>query len=278
MKYHFDGFGGSTPPTFIQDNSPRPILAEMAETVARLASRASGAAHRGGPSQLGRHVPTLETRRLGARRRSGGRFPSSAATVLAGDPRGLLSRFHGIDPGPGPDHSSGLVFTGQYSGHSHKKRGTNPSALSPATFVVFLQNHDQIGNRAWASVCTTTLTWRLTGRASALPAGQSADAVAVHGAGMGRAQSVSLLTDHNPRLGKLVTEGRARESSSFPRFPLRRPGNAFPTPRPYPPFNLAGSTGRNATRSRTPPRSGFTGPCCNAAVRRRLALSRTRRI
>jgi maltooligosyltrehalose trehalohydrolase len=39
------------------------------------------------------------------------------------------------------------VFTGQYSHHRHRNFGTSTSGISGDHFVVFVQNHDQVGNR-----------------------------------------------------------------------------------------------------------------------------------
>ncbi|MCA9470828.1 MAG: malto-oligosyltrehalose trehalohydrolase [Nitrospirales bacterium] len=41
-----------------------------------------------------------------------------------------------------------FVLSGQYSRHRHRRHGHSASHLSAASFVVFAQNHDQIGNRA----------------------------------------------------------------------------------------------------------------------------------
>ena len=43
--------------------------------------------------------------------------------------------------------SSGFVYQGEFAAFWNKRRGEPSGALTPATFVNFLQNHDQIGNR-----------------------------------------------------------------------------------------------------------------------------------
>ncbi len=43
--------------------------------------------------------------------------------------------------------SSGFVYQGEFAAFWNKHRGEPSGALSPATFVNFLQNHDQVGNR-----------------------------------------------------------------------------------------------------------------------------------
>jgi maltooligosyltrehalose trehalohydrolase len=41
----------------------------------------------------------------------------------------------------------GFVYQGQYSDYRKRRHGSSSAALSPDRFVVYLQNHDQVGNR-----------------------------------------------------------------------------------------------------------------------------------
>lgn len=41
-----------------------------------------------------------------------------------------------------------FVLSGQYSHHRHRRHGNSATHILPSQFVVFAQNHDQIGNRA----------------------------------------------------------------------------------------------------------------------------------
>ena len=41
----------------------------------------------------------------------------------------------------------GFVYTGQYSSFRKRGHGSSPKHLSPTKFVIFSQNHDQVGNR-----------------------------------------------------------------------------------------------------------------------------------
>jgi maltooligosyltrehalose trehalohydrolase len=45
--------------------------------------------------------------------------------------------------------AEGFAYQGEVSPHSGKARGERTSELPPSAFVAFLQNHDQIGNRAF---------------------------------------------------------------------------------------------------------------------------------
>src|ERR1700722_4511249 len=41
----------------------------------------------------------------------------------------------------------GFVYEGQYSRYRQRRQGTSSQAISARHFIVFVQNHDQVGNR-----------------------------------------------------------------------------------------------------------------------------------
>ncbi|MFC1770222.1 malto-oligosyltrehalose trehalohydrolase, partial [Nitrospirota bacterium] len=51
----------------------------------------------------------------------------------------------------------GFVYSGQHSEFRNRPHGTSSSHINPGRFVVFAQNHDQIGNRATGDRLTSTL-------------------------------------------------------------------------------------------------------------------------
>jgi maltooligosyltrehalose trehalohydrolase len=114
--------------------------------------------------------------------------------------------------------AEGFFFQGQQSSHRGRARGTPSADLPPTAFVLFLQNHDQVGNRAFGE--------RLTQLAD--PAALEAAFVAqmlcpqIPMLFMGEEEASRtpflFFTDHNPELGKAVREGRRREFSHFPEF------------------------------------------------------------
>jgi len=50
-----------------------------------------------------------------------------------------------------------FVLSGQYSQHRHRRHGNSAAQFSPSQFVVFAQNHDQIGNRAQGDRLSTLI-------------------------------------------------------------------------------------------------------------------------
>jgi maltooligosyltrehalose trehalohydrolase len=137
---------------------------------------------------------------------------------LAGDAHGYYADFSGTCEELARTVRQGWLFTGQHSPHAGGARGTDSSSIPMHKFVVCLQNHDQVGNRArgerlhhqiepaaWRAASTVLLTAPMT---PLLFMGQE------------WAASTPFLyfTDLPSELGKLVTEGRRQEFASFPEF------------------------------------------------------------
>ena len=114
--------------------------------------------------------------------------------------------------------AEGFFFQGQTSSHRGRPRGTPSRDLPPTAFVLFLQNHDQIGNRAFGE--------RLTQLADpgALEAAIAAQILCpqIPMLFMGEEDASRtpflFFTDHNPELGEMVREGRRKEFAHFPEF------------------------------------------------------------
>jgi malto-oligosyltrehalose trehalohydrolase len=127
--------------------------------------------------------------------------------------------------------AEGFIYQGQRSKHRDGKRRGEPSgALPPSAFVMSLQNHDQVGNRAFGE--------RLTELAdpAALEAATALQLLAPHiplifmGEEVASRTPFLFFTDHSGALADAVREGRRREFAKFAAFadPSRR--EAIPDP------------------------------------------------
>lgn len=67
--------------------------------------------------------------------------------VLTQERRGYYEDFAGMDH-LAAAMASPYVYAGDYSRHRGRRHGRPPNDLTPDRFVVYLQNHDQVGNRA----------------------------------------------------------------------------------------------------------------------------------
>jgi malto-oligosyltrehalose trehalohydrolase len=127
----------------------------------------------------------------------------------ADDPAGRLGRAL----------SEGFAWQGEPSPHRQgAPRGEPSGALPPTAFVGFLQNHDQIGNRAFGE--------RLTALAGpdALRAAGAVLLLAPHipllflGEEWAAPEPFPFFCDFGPELAAAVREGREREFAAFPAF------------------------------------------------------------
>ena len=74
-------------------------------------------------------------------------FHHSLNTLLTRETQGYYSDFGSVD------HLAGVLrdgwfYQGQYSKFRRRRHGNSPAGISRSHFVVFSQNHDQVGNRA----------------------------------------------------------------------------------------------------------------------------------
>ena len=114
--------------------------------------------------------------------------------------------------------AEGFAFQGEISPHRGAPRGGPSAALPPRAFVVFLQNHDHIGNRAFGE--------RLGALASAAALRALASVYLLlpqtpmlfMGEEWGADQPFPFFCDFEGELAEAVREGRRKEFSRFPEF------------------------------------------------------------
>jgi len=113
----------------------------------------------------------------------------------------------------------GFGYQGEPSPHrGGKPRGSPSAALPPMAFVLFLQNHDQIGNRAFGERLTTLADPRALEAATALQLLAPQVPLIFMGEETASKAPFLFFTDHNPELAKAVREGRKAEFSTFSHF------------------------------------------------------------
>jgi maltooligosyltrehalose trehalohydrolase len=113
----------------------------------------------------------------------------------------------------------GFVYQGEPSPHRNgKPRGTPSAELPPTAFVLFLQNHDQIGNRAFGDRLTTLTNPKALEAAIVLQLLCPQIPLIFMGEQNASRTPFLFFTDHNAALADAVREGRRREFSSFPQF------------------------------------------------------------
>ncbi len=108
------------------------------------------------------------------------------------------------------------VYDGIWSRHRGRTHGRPPAGLSGRQFVVFTQNHDQIGNRALGERLGALVSdGRLRVAAALLLTGPFTPLL-FQGEEWGASTPFQYFTDHrDPELGAAVSEGRRHEFVSF---------------------------------------------------------------
>jgi maltooligosyltrehalose trehalohydrolase len=125
----------------------------------------------------------------------------------------------------------GFVYQGQPSSHRDGERRGTPSAdLSPAAFVLFLQNHDQIGNRAFGDRLSASVDPRALEAAIALQLLCPQIPLVFMGEEVASETPFQFFTDHHGELADAVCEGRRREFASFAAFSDAAQQEAIPDP------------------------------------------------
>jgi malto-oligosyltrehalose trehalohydrolase len=119
----------------------------------------------------------------------------------------------------------GFIYQGDASAHRKgEPRGTPSADLSPTAFVLFLQNHDQIGNRAFGDRLVASVEPPALEAAIALQLLCPQIPLLFMGEEDACASPFQFFTDHHGELAEAVREGRRREFASFAAFsdPARR--------------------------------------------------------
>ncbi|MGE8045097.1 malto-oligosyltrehalose trehalohydrolase [Pseudomonas monteilii] len=123
----------------------------------------------------------------------------------------------------------GFVFQGQKNRHG-KARGEPSGHLPPSAFVLFLQNHDQVGNRALGERLTRLCTPEALRAATTLLLLSPMIPLLFMGDEQGSRSPFLFFTDHHDELADAVREGRRAEFKGFAAFESSEDREQIPDP------------------------------------------------
>jgi maltooligosyltrehalose trehalohydrolase len=112
----------------------------------------------------------------------------------------------------------GWLYEGQRSEVHGGPRGTSAEGIPAPAFVHCIQNHDQVGNRAFGDRLTESVGLPVFRAASALLLLSPFTPLLWMGQEWAATSPFRYFTDHPEELGRLVTEGRRREFGRFAAF------------------------------------------------------------
>ncbi|MBE0603887.1 MAG: malto-oligosyltrehalose trehalohydrolase, partial [Deltaproteobacteria bacterium] len=132
----------------IMDSSAFPFLAELAAEVRRFRSAENRLAWLIPESDLNdaRIVDPPERGGYGLDAQWSDDFHHALHTLLTGELDGYYADFGGIEH-MARAFTDGFVYSGRYSAYRKRRHGNRSAHLPAGKFVVFAQNHDQVGNR-----------------------------------------------------------------------------------------------------------------------------------
>ncbi len=139
-------------------------------------------------------------------------------SLLTGESQGYYADFH-------QDSTTklvrflgeGFIYQGQQDRRGHT-RGEPSKHLSPTSFVLFLQNHDQIGNRAFGERLINLAEPEALRAATALLLLSPMIPLLFMGEEWGAREPFLFFTDHHGELADAVREGRRGEFAEFAEF------------------------------------------------------------
>lgn len=217
-EYHLDGLRLDATHA-LADDSPRHFLAELSDRVrASLPARRRVALIAEDDRNLSAIVKPRAAGGWGLDAVWADDFHHQVRRLLAGDHEGYFADYEDRVDDLAVILRQGWLYAGQYSGYRRGPRGTAPDGLEPCRFVFCLQNHDQIGNRAFGERLNSQISAAAFRAASVLLLAAPQTPLLFMGQEWGASSPFQYFTDHEPALGEKISEGRRREFEAFSRF------------------------------------------------------------
>ena len=144
----------------ICDNSPLPFLAELARAVHTEADRLNRRVYLMAESDRNdvRLIRASEQGGYGLDAHWNEDFHHALHTLLTGEESGYYQDFGQLSQ-LAKAFREGFAYSGEYSIYRQRRHGSSSRGLPPQRFVVFSQNHDQVGNRLQGDRLTRLLTF-----------------------------------------------------------------------------------------------------------------------
>ena len=132
----------------IHDESAHPFLAELAEAVHSAGVELNRRVHVIAESDLNdaRILRAPNAGGMGHDAQWSDDFHHSLHALLTGERTGYYEDFGVLDH-LAKAYSEGFVYSGQHSAHRRRRHGNSSKEIPGRQFVIFAQNHDQVGNR-----------------------------------------------------------------------------------------------------------------------------------
>ncbi|MBS0183185.1 MAG: malto-oligosyltrehalose trehalohydrolase [Nitrospira sp.] len=201
----------------IYDFSATHILQDLAATVHDQAARLGRQIFVTAESALNdaRVITPLEQGGYGMDAQWNDDFHHALRTVLTKERAGYYQDYDGLKH-LATALQDGFVYSGQYSRYHRRRHGNSSTSCAPSRFIVFSQNHDQIGNRAFGDRLSTQVPFEALKVAAAAVLLSPNIPLLFMGEESGETAPFLYFIDHgDPVLIEAVRRGRRAEFASF---------------------------------------------------------------
>ena len=214
--YHMDGLRLDAVHAIV-DQAPLHILEQLALEVERLSADLRRSTFVIAESELNdpRFVRNRDAGGYGLDAAWADDWHHSLHSALTGERTGYYEDFGSLE-NLGKALRQAWVYDGEWSSHRQKTRGRRAPDLPSHSFVIAVQNHDQVGNRAAGDRMNALVDEGILQAAAALLLTAPFTPMLFQGEEWAASSPFQYFTDHSdPELGAAVREGRRREFAAF---------------------------------------------------------------
>jgi maltooligosyltrehalose trehalohydrolase len=231
FDYRFDGLRLDATHAIV-DSSPAHILRELATVVSEIHPKKLLFAEddRNDPATLhanGLHALWADD------------FHHQLRVTLTAERDGYYAAYEGGAAALADVINRGWSYEGQVYPPTGKPRGKPASGLPPQTLIYCIQNHDQVGNRAFGDRLTEGISRAAYEAASMLLLFLPATPLLFMGQEWGASTPFPYFTDHAASLGEAISKGRREEFAKFRAFSDPASRDAIPDPQARSTFERA---------------------------------------
>jgi maltooligosyltrehalose trehalohydrolase len=213
---HIDAFRLDALHTIL-DNTPYTFIEQLSQEFHDAAKKLGRKAHLIGESSAD-NVRLIKPPELGGYGLDGqwnDDFHHSLNTLLTGDNRGYY-RDYGEMKHLVKAFQEGFVYSGEYSLFRQRRHGTSAKDIPAERFIVFSQNHDQVGNRAKNDRLTQIVSFEALKLAAGIVLLSPFVPLLFMGEEYGEVAPFPFFVDHSdPALIEAVRTGRQNEFAAF---------------------------------------------------------------